>query len=148
MIRELPVASVVPPLETLPVNVLLAVGEHFVAGRRKPLVDATATAEVLVGPWSNFDTVVNLHVWDAMADDPMAVPAARSNRIARTLRFLDLPAADERARYEIVHCIGGGGGEMSGSSGRDPYVHFGTGEHMTLRAGALRDALVRARTRL
>jgi hypothetical protein len=177
MIRKLPVKPVVAALTTLPINVLLAVGEHMVAGNRQPLFNRMDTAAALLGDWSRIPTVLNLHIWTpgpdeerrsgSLAEAGPSYTREAPDDVVRTSRFLGLPNSDdgkpdETVRYDVVHCIstigisrtGGSHEDAAGSyqdpvgSYEDPVMFLGFGRHAWLSPGTLRDALVRCGARL
>jgi hypothetical protein len=154
MIRELPVKPVVPALETLPVNVLLAIGEHMVAGKRQPLFDRTKAAAALLD-WPRTRAVLTPHIWAPSPDAPRRAVRARARKVSardladdlvRTPRFLGLKRdggkPNDASRYDIVHCVSHIGRNYDG----DPLMFLGV--DLTLSPGMLRDALVRCGTRL
>jgi hypothetical protein len=137
MIRELPVKPVVAPLATLPINVLLAVGEHMVEDNRQRLLNRMATA--LLGDWSRINTVLNLHIWTPGSDEEprsgsLAKPGTSHTRelpddVVRTSRFIGLPDSDdgkpdETVRYDVVHCISRIGIRRRGEPYDDPVGRY------------------------
>jgi hypothetical protein len=135
MIRELPVKPVVAALATLPINVLLAVGEHMVAGKRQPLFNRMDTAAALLGDWSRTHAVLNLHIWTPGSDEERrsgsiaetGTPYTHEppDDVVRTSRFVGLPDSDddkpdETVRYDVVHCISSIGIGFCGEPYDDP----------------------------
>jgi esterase/lipase superfamily enzyme len=160
MVRKLPVEPFVPELDTLPVNVLLALGKGATRGDHQSIFNLPATAAALLGDWSRVRTVLNLRIWAPEWDaDRFRSYLGEAGRNAssrdlpddtwRESTFLGLPDVDggeeeETAQYEIVHCISDIGQNFDG----DPFLFLGVGRHQILAAGTLRDALVRSGTRL
>src|SRR5258707_3134594 len=63
MVRELPVEPIVPALATLPIKVLLALGEAATESDRRPIFNLPAAAAAFLGDWSRIRTVLNLRIW-------------------------------------------------------------------------------------
>jgi esterase/lipase superfamily enzyme len=158
MIHKLPVEPIVPGLATLPVNVLLALGEDATPRDPQSIFNLPARAAALLGDWSSVRTVLNLRIWapkwDAdhfrsyLGEAAKASPGDLPDDTWRASSFLglpdvDTPERDETTHYEIVHCISDIGKNFDGDSLFSP----GAG-HRTLAPGALRDVLVRSGTRL
>jgi len=150
MVRELPVEPIVPALATLPIKVLLALGEAATESDRRPIFNLPAAAAAFLGDWSRIRTVLNLRIWaPGWNDDQLRsyVNAAGQKASSRELPKDTLRASSLlglHVRYEIVHCISSIGRNHDG----DPLLFLGFGRHRMLSPGTLRDALVRCGTRL
>ncbi len=159
MVRELPVEPIVPGLATLPIKVLLALGEDATEGDRQSIFNLPAAAAAFLGDWSRIRTVLNVRIWaPGWNDDQLRsyVNAAGQKASSRELPKDTLRASsllglhevdgerDETVRYEIVHCVSSIGSNQRG----DPLLFLGFGRHRMLSPGTLRDALVRCGTRL
>ena len=139
MVRELPVSPVVgrEPV-CLPLGVLLAFSDDATRFWEQPLFDLIETAEGLIGS-SKLSDVLRSKIWAGDWEPE------RFERF-RTSDFLgiagDLAPDEAHRRFDIVHYVGdfGRSGDLD-----DPILCLG---RHSIRAGQLRDALVKRGTRL
>ena len=142
MIRPLPAESITGQgAAALPLKVLLAVAKGYQPRPAGDVINVPAVAAALAGGAENAATILEARVWAPhwTPDD------AGEYLLTSSFLGLDAPAAIDESwsTYDIVHCVG----DVGGTSDGDPLLFMGYGSLM-IASGRLRDALVRARTRL
>ena len=138
MIRGIPVRPVVgQDVVSLPLNWLLALGEHATSWWQQPAFNLQATTEALLGEPGNVDKVLRPYVWAQKPEQDRV----REHRVPDFLGIAgDLPSERQWRRFDVVHCLC----DLGHGPGGNPFLSLG----QLIYPGMLRDALVDAGTRL
>jgi hypothetical protein len=168
MTRKLPIPPVLAVIPArMPLSILLALPESVTnpkqEGMRAPVFNLAGAVNVLLGDWYWSDKVMSPSIWAPGWDaqefrnfiyhshpKPRNIPqhAVDGFRLSEFPVCTDCVTSTENRKYDILHYVGDSILRCVGNSiiAGDPFLDFGNGRY--LAAGALRDALVSAGTRL